>query len=67
LLDFKKQGKDLSMENREDYLELLHYRGTLEDYIFWKSKDQFVLWMDNFVNDSIDMEQFKIAFSRLWW
>lgn len=66
-LDFEKQGKDLYTENRDEYLELLHYRGTLEDYTFWKSREQFVLLMENFVNDSIDMEQFKIAFSRLWW
>lgn len=65
-LDFRNQGKDLYTENRDEYLELLHYRGTLEDYTFWKSREQFVLLMENFVNDSIDMEQFQIAFSRFW-
>jgi len=65
-LDFKKQGKDLYTENRDEYLELLHYQSKLQDYIFWKSREQFALLMENLVNDSIDMEQFEIAFSRLW-
>jgi hypothetical protein len=65
-LDLKKHGKDLYTKNRDEYLELLHYRGRLEDHAFWKSREQFVLLMENFVNDSIDIEQFKIAFSRFW-
>jgi hypothetical protein len=47
-------------------MELLHYRGRLEDHIFWKSKEQFVLLMDNLIHDLIDMEKFEITFSRLW-
>ena len=53
------------MENRDEGLELLHYQSKLQDYIFWKSRKQFALLMENFVNDSIEMEQFKTAFSRL--
>ena len=63
-LDSKKQGKDL---DREKDSELLHYQSKLQDSIFWKSRDQFALLMENFINDSIDMEEFEIAFSRLWW
>lgn len=33
-LDFKKQGKDLYRKNRNEYMELLHYRGRLEDHAF---------------------------------
>ena len=66
-LDFKKQGKNFHKENRDEDLELLHYQSKLQDSIFWKSREQFALLMENFVNDSIDMEEFEIAFSRLWW
>lgn len=65
-LNFEKQGKDLYTENRDEYLELLHYRGRLEDHSFWNNREQFVLSMENFIHDSIDIEQFKYAFSRLW-
>ena len=68
-LDFEKQGKntyDLYLENRDEYMELLHYRGRLEDHAFWKSKEQFVLLMENYVHNSIDFDHFEIAFSRLW-
>ena len=66
-LDLEKQGKDLYMENRDEYLEFLHYQSRVEDSIFWKSREEFAFLMENLINDSIDMEQFKIAFSRLWW
>ena len=66
-LDFRKQSKDLYRENRDEYMELQEYRCALYHHIFWKSKEQFVLLMDNFIQDSIDMEQFEIAFSQLWW
>jgi hypothetical protein len=39
----------------------------LEDHAFWNNREQFVLLMKNFIHDSIDMEEFEIAFSRLWW
>lgn len=65
-LDFKNQGKDLYKENRNEYMELLHYRGRLEDHAFWKNRKQFVLLMENYVQNSIDMEEFETAFSRLW-
>jgi len=65
-LDFKNQGKYLYRENRDEYMELQEYRCALYHHIFWKSKEQFVLLMENYVHDSIDFEHFKIAFSRLW-
>jgi hypothetical protein len=66
LLDFKKQGKDLYRENRNEYMELLHYRCRLEDHAFWKNRKQFVLLMENLIDGLIDMEKFEITFSRLW-
>lgn len=38
-LDFKNQGKDLYRENRNEYMELLHYRGRLEDSLIWSSEE----------------------------
>lgn len=66
-LDLKNQGKDLYRENRNEYMELLHYGGRLEDHAFWKRKKQFVLLMENYTHNSIEMEEFEIAFSKLWW
>lgn len=66
-LNFRKQGRDLYRENKDEYMELQEYRCALYHHIFWKSKEQFVLLMDNFIHDFIDMEQFEIAFSQLWW
>ena len=65
-LDLKNQGKDLYRENRNEYMELLHYRGRLEDHAFWKNRKQFVLLMDNLIHGLIDMEKFEITLSRLW-
>ena len=68
-LDFKNQGKntyDLYTENRDQYMELQEYRCALYHYIFWKNKEQFVLYMEDYVHNSIDFEHFEIAFSRLW-
>jgi len=65
-LDFKNKGKDLYTENTDEYMELQEYRCALYHHIFWKSKEQFVLLMENYTHNSIDMEQFEIAFSRLW-
>ena len=67
-LDFKNQGKntyDLYLENQDEYMELQEYRCALYHHIFWKRKEQFVLLMDNFIQDSIDMEKFETAFSQL--
>ena len=47
--------------------ELSNDDSKLQDSIFWKRKEQFALLMENLVTDSIDMEEFKIDFSLLWW
>ena len=69
-LDFQKQGKsiyDLFIEKRNEYLELTRYQCMVNDCIFWKRKEQFALLMENLVTDSIDMEEFEIGFSLVWW
>jgi hypothetical protein len=66
LLDFKKQGKDLYREKRDEYFELNRYQCMVNDCIFWTRRKEFALCMENYVHDSIDFEHFEIAFSRLW-
>ena len=58
---------DLYLEKRNESMELKEYKCALYHHIFWKSKEQFVLLMENYVHNSIDFEHFKIAFSQLWW
>lgn len=64
-LDFQKQGKHLQDENQDEYLELLDYRCASEEHVFWKSRRQFTLLMENFINDSIDAEELSDSFSGL--
>ena len=64
--DCKKENKRLSKENRELYSELLKYEIILYHHIFWNHRKDFVLLMENFVNDLLDLEQFEISFSLLW-
>lgn len=39
----------------------------VSDCIFWKHRKEFVLGMENYVQDLIDFEHFEITFSKLWW
>ena len=57
--DLEKQGKSLYHQNQEDHLELLKYGAALENHIFWKNRDQFVLLIENFINGIIDAEEFS--------
>ena len=36
--DIEKQGKHLYYKNQNEYLELLDYKSTLENHIFWKNR-----------------------------
>jgi hypothetical protein len=66
LQDLEKQGKSLYEENQEEYLELLNYRATVQNHLFWKNRCQFVLLMENFINGIIDGEEFCDNFSALY-
>lgn len=65
LQDLKNQGKSFYRENQEDYLELCEYRAALEEHVFWKNRRQFALLMENFINGTIDGEEFSEDFSVL--
>jgi hypothetical protein len=47
--------------------ELSNYDSKLQDFIFWKRREKFALLMENLLTDSINMEEFQIGFSLLWW
>jgi len=64
--NLKKHGKDFYFENEKDYLELCDYQAALEDHAFWKSRRQFALLMENFINGIIDGEKFSDNFSVLY-
>ena len=65
-LDLESQGKNLYTENRNEFVKLQTYRSIVSDNVFWKSKQQFLLLMENYVNDWIDLKKFEFAFSELW-
>ena len=63
--DLKNQGTHISNENREEYLELLHYNVEIEEQVFWTHRENFVLIMKNFLENILDFDEFETAFSLL--
>lgn len=63
--DLKNQGTHISKENREEYSELLHYNVEIEEQVFWTHRENFVLIMKNFLENILDFDDFKTAFSLL--
>ena len=66
LQDLEKQGRSLYDENQDDYLELLDYRATVQEHVFWKNRRQFGLLMENFINGIIDGEEFSDKFCGIY-
>lgn len=62
---FKSLGKSLYKEKKEDFLELARYEAAIEEHIYWKSRRQFALLMENFINGRINGETFSEDFSVL--
>ena len=63
--DLKKQGKSFYQESRDEYLELSKYEGTIQSYIYWKSRTLFVLLMEKFINRIISGQEFSDSFFQL--
>lgn len=61
----KSLGKSLYKEKKEDFLELARYEAAIEEHIYWKSRRQFALLMENFINGTINGETFSEDFSVL--
>ena len=61
--DLKNQGKNLFLENPEEYSELLDYNIAVEEQVFWTHRGEFFLIMKNFLDNIIDFDEFETAFS----
>jgi len=66
LLYSKKLNKNFYQENPEDYAELRKYEIFIYDHIFWTRRKDFLLLMENFIDNIIDFENFETAFSLLF-
>ena len=55
--DFKNQGKNLFLENREEDFELSKYNAAVAEHIFWQDRYQVALLMEDFLNRKIDGEE----------
>ena len=64
--DLKNQGKNLFLENPEEYSELLDYEIAIEEQVFWTHRENFVLIMKNFLDNILDFDEFETAFSLLY-
>jgi hypothetical protein len=69
-LAFKKLGKnmhDLYQERKNEYLELNNYQYLLIEYISWTRREEFIICLENYVDDKIDFEDFECIVSKLYW
>nr|WAK84912.1 hypothetical protein [Amicula sp. isolate GU52X-4 cfCalB7]WAK84980.1 hypothetical protein [Amicula sp. isolate GU52X-4 cfCalB7] len=62
-LELKKQNKRLSIE---DEMKLYRQNDIIISNFFWQKKDQFIILIENFLNNSINLEEFDPYFSHLW-
>ena len=54
----RKQGKHISSESMEDYLELLHYSAIVYCQLNWRMKEEFLEILKKFFEDKISSYQF---------
>ena len=64
--DLKNQGKNLFIENQEEYSELSKYNIAVEEQVFWTHREDFFLLMKNFIDNIFDFDEFETAFSLLY-
>ena len=64
--NLKNQGKNLFLENPEEYSELLDYEIAIEEQVFWTHRENFVLIMKNFLDNILDFDEFESAFSLFY-
>ena len=63
--NLENQGKSLYEENWADYWELSTYKGNIQSYVYWKSRNLFLILMEKFVNSRISSEEFCANFLEL--
>jgi hypothetical protein len=54
--DLKNQGKNLFLENQEEYFELAKYNTAVAEQIFWQDRYQVALLIKDFLNRKIHGE-----------
>ena len=64
--DLKNQGKNLFLENPEEYSELSKYNIGVEEQVFWTHRENFVLIIKNFLDNILDFDEFETAFSLFY-
>lgn len=64
--DLKNQGKNIFLENPEEDSELSKYNIGVEEQVFWTHRENFVLLMNNFIDNILDFYEFETAFSFLY-
>ena len=64
--DLKNQGKTLFRENPEEDSQLSKYNIAVEEQVFWTHREEFFLVMKNFLDNSINFDEFETAFTLLY-
>jgi len=64
--DLKRQGKNIFIENSEEYFELSKYEQAVEEQVFWNKRLEFFLIMKNFLDNIINFDEFETAFTLLY-
>lgn len=54
----KKEGKSLSKENFEEYLNLLTYEVLILDHLRWEQRNRYFSLMKNFIDKKIDVDEY---------
>ena len=62
----KAKGIRWFKENPQKYNELLNYQGILENHLFRLEREEFLVIIEKFLNNTIEFEQFEDEFSKLW-
>ena len=66
LNEAKAKGIRWFKENPQKYNELLNYQGILENHLFRLEREEFLVIIEKFLNNTIEFEQFEDEFSKLW-
>jgi hypothetical protein len=61
--ELKNQGKDLNLE--KDF-ELCKYNILVEEQVFWTHRENFILIIKNFLENTLDFDEFETSFSVLY-
>jgi len=66
LNEAKAKGINWYKKNPQKYNELLCYQSVLSNHLFWLEREEFLVIIEKFLNNTIEFEQFEDEFSELW-